>query len=149
MLSGEAGPSIEDKIEVLHTIDNRVASPLFPNTLHDVITAENQYNGYNPNNLVTDENLKLIDWYYSQKNKTTIKQPIPNCNRYYFVTGIKNICNKFEISSEGSQGRWVSFANKNYDEPGHYCPTAMLQAEQYRYYCMTKQGQIVEFVYNR
>ena len=136
LLYGEAGPSFADMAEIMHTISNRMASPLFKGTLHDIITAKNQYVGFNANHPVDPKIREFVDWYLAEWEANGC-QAIPDCNRYYFVTGIAGVCNKFEISAEGSQGSWVPAAHKNYDKPGHYCHTAMEQAKQFnRWYEM-------------
>lgn len=129
LLYGEAGPSFADMSEIMHVIFNRVDSPLFHGSLHDVITAANQFTGYKPNQVVDPDIRKYVDWYIDVECNG--RPGAEACNRYYFVTGIKGKCNKFEISPTGSQGKWVAASHKHYDEPGHYCQHAVDQANRY------------------
>lgn len=120
LLYGEAGPDIHDKIEVLHTVFNRYASPLFKGTINDIITAENQYIGYKPTHPVTAENRAIVDSVVNDWEEHGC-QKIDGCNHYYFITGKKGHYNLFEESPEGSDGRWVNPNKKVYSEPEHSC----------------------------
>lgn len=139
LLYGEAGPSFADMTEILHVIFNRLNSPLFHGNLHDIITAKNQFVGYKPNQVVDPEIRKFVDWYLDVEIKGRPKSE--ECNRYYFVTGIKGKCNKFENSPVGSHGEWVPAAHKHYDEPGHYCQHAVAQANRYKHWAEAQRTQ--------
>ncbi len=120
LLYGEAGPDIHDKLEVLHTVFNRYASPLFKGTINDIITAKNQYIGYKPTHPVTPENRAIVDSAVDDWEKHGC-QKVDGCNHYYFITGKQGHYNLFEESPEGSNGRWVNKDNKVYSQPEHSC----------------------------
>lgn len=130
MLYGEAGRGA-DAFEVLHTVLNRVSSPLFKGTLNDILTAKNQYVGYRPENPVDPRLREIVDFVVDEWEANGC-QKIDGCNHYYFVTGIPNVCNKFEIS-EDPQGRWVPNDQKKYTTMQHYCHTATDQAARFNH----------------
>ena len=132
MLYGEAGRGA-DPFEVLHTVLNRKASPLFKGSIADIVTAPNQYVGYRASNPVTANYLRIVnmvvdEWIANGGEK------IDGCNRYYFVTGKAGDCNMFE-ESEDLNGRWVPHAEKKYAALHDYCPLATNQS--IRYYATT------------
>ena len=139
MLYGEAGRGV-DAIEVLHTVLNRKASPLFKGTMHDIITAKNQYIGFKTTHPVDRKLRAMVDYVVDEWEANGCK-PIDDCDRYYFVTGKPGINNKFEVSAKNSQGRWVSYAKKNYDKPGHYCDKAY---EQYAKFNQTYNYRLAQ-----
>ncbi len=128
LVYGEAGRSLADATEVIHTVLNRTASPLFDSTLHDVITAKNQYIGYSPKHPVDPKLRELVDFVVDEWESNQY-HAIDDCDRYYFRTGIPCVSNQFEITPKGTQGRWTN--NKHYDEIGHYCQHAVNQAERF------------------
>ncbi len=130
LLYGEAGRDTVDAVEVLHTVLNRYASPLFKGTMNDIITAKNQYVGFSANHPVDSKLRELVDFVIDEWEAKGCQQ-VENCDHYYFVTGKPGICNKFEISAKGSQGLWVDTAKKQYAELQHYCPTAIDQATRF------------------
>ncbi len=127
LVYGEAGPSIIDWIEVIHTVLNRYASPLFKGSINDIITAKNQYIGFNTNNPVIAKIREVVDFVVNDWEAHD-RQEIDDCNHFYFVTDIRGVCNKYKISPKGSHGSWT--ATK--DEYEHYCPTAERQAAGYQ-----------------
>lgn len=133
LLYGEAGHNLADAVEVLHTVLNRYASPLFKGNMHEIITAKNQYVGYNRNHPV-DKKLRALVDYVIDEWEAHGCQAIDHCDHYYFRTGDAGICNQFEIAPAGSQGRWVKPAQKQFEEKGHYCPNANNQAVRFETY---------------
>lgn len=131
LIYGEAGRDIHDWIEVLHTVLNRYASPLFENNIHDIVTAKNQYVGYSAKHPVLPEFRDVVDFVINDW-ETNGCQTIDDCNHYYFITGRKGYWNSFEISPKNSKGEWVDFSKKRYEAPEHYCPTAQSQATRYQ-----------------
>lgn len=129
MLYGEAGRGA-DPFEILHTVLNRVSSPLFKGSITDIVTQKNQYLGYNPKNPLTKDYLTMVDMVIDEWEANGC-QKIEGCNHYYFVTGTPGICNKFEISPANSQGRWVPTSAKKYAKKQHYCDVATKQAKNY------------------
>lgn len=128
MLYGEAGLGT-DPFEVLHTVLNRKASPLFKGSIADIVTAPNQYLGYKETNPVTPAFRRIVDIVVDDWEANGEKA-VDGCHHYYFVTGIAGNCNKFEISHD-HQGKWVSGKNKQYAKLKHYCPVAEQQAARY------------------
>ena len=125
MLYGEAGRGA-DPFEVLHTVLNRMASPLFKGSITNIVTEKNQYVGYRPSNPVKANYLRIVNMVVDEWEANGC-QKIEGCNHYYFVTGIPGVCNKFEISAD-PDGRWVPHAEKQYAEMKHYCNVATNQA---------------------
>lgn len=130
LLYGEAGRNLADAVEVLHTVLNRYASPLFKGNMHEIITAKNQYVGYSTQHPV-DRKLRALVDYVIDEWEAHGCQAIDHCDHYYFRTGDAGICNQFEIAPAGSQGRWVKPAQKQFEEKGHYCPNANDQAVRF------------------
>lgn len=128
MLYGEAGRGV-DPFEVLHTVLNRMSSPLFKGSITEIVTAKNQYVGYRAENPVTPAYRRMVDIVVEDWEANGC-QHIDGCNHYYFVTGIPSVCNKFEISAD-PQGAWVPSAKKQYEKLLHYCDVAQKQAERY------------------
>lgn len=128
MLYGEAGRGA-DPFEILHTVLNRVASPLFPNDITTIVTTKGQYVGYRPQNPVTKAYRRIVDIVIEDWEANNY-QKIDGCNHYYFVTGIRSICNKFEISPD-NQGAWIASPEKKYAKMRHYCDIANEQAKRY------------------
>ena len=126
LLYGEAGCGT-DPVEVIHTVLNRMSSPLFKGDMASIITQKNQYIGYNPNHPIVPSYMRLIN-FVVQEWEDNGCQPIKGCDRYYFVTGKQGYNNKFEISHD-HQGRWVPNKQKDYAE--HYCATAYRQSEAF------------------
>lgn len=127
LVYGEAGPDIIDWIEVIHTVLNRYASPLFKGSINDIITAENQYIGFSADHPVITEIREVVDFVVNDWEAHDC-QEIDDCNHFYFVTDIRGVCNKYKISPKGSHGSWASTK----DEYEHYCPTAQSQATRYK-----------------
>ena len=128
MLYGEAGLGT-DPFEVLHTVLNRKASPLFKGSIADIITQPGQYIGYKDTNPITPAFRRMVDIVvddWEANGKTEVK----GCDHYYFVTGIAGNCNKFE-KARGNHGQWVAPRNKQYEKLRHYCPVAEQQATRY------------------
>lgn len=128
MLYGEAGHGA-DAFEILHTVLNRASSPLFPNSITAIVTTKGQYVGYRPQNPVTKKYRRIVDIVIEDWESNNCKK-IEGCNHYYFVTGIRSICNKFEISPD-EQGTWVPTPNKKYAKLRHYCDIATEQSKRY------------------
>ncbi len=128
LVYGEAGPDIIDWIEVIHTVLNRYASPLFKGTINDIITAENQYLGFNAKHPVIPEIREVVDFIVNDWEAHGC-QEIDDCNHYYFVTDIPGTCNKYKISPKGSHGSWLASLGESYE---HYCPTAKRQAKSFK-----------------
>lgn len=128
MLYGEAGRGA-DPFEVLHTVLNRAASPLFKGSIKDIVTAPNQYVGYNPKNPVKAHYLRIVNMGVDEWEANGC-QKIDGCDHFYFVTGKPGKCNKFEISKD-PDGRWVPHEEKEYAEMEHYCDVATSQAIRY------------------
>ncbi|MCM1404564.1 MAG: hypothetical protein NC133_03665 [Prevotella sp.] len=128
LLYGEAGHGT-DPIEVIHTVLNRMSSPLFKGDMQSIITAKNQYVGYDEKHPIVLGYLKMIDMVIKEWEDNGC-QPIDDCDRYYFVTGVKGYCNKFEISPD-HQGAWVKHSQKKYAPLNHYCATAKRQAKAF------------------
>lgn len=139
MLYGEAGRGA-DPFEVLHTVLNRAASPLFKGSLTDIVTQKNQYVGYNAKNPLTKDYLDMVDLVIDEWEANDCKK-IDGCNHYYFVTGIPGVCNKFEVSPD-QHGKWVPTASKKYATMQHYCDTATAQAK--RFFAERNQQQASE-----
>lgn len=61
--------SVYEKAKVVATVINRVNDPNFPNTIYDVITQPNQFEGYIPNYSytyqVTDSVIEAVDYYFA------------------------------------------------------------------------------------
>lgn len=128
LLYGEAGNGT-DPVEVIHTVLNRMSSPLFRGDMKSIITGKNQYVGYDAKHPVALDYLKLIDKVVKEWEDNGC-QPIQGCDRYYFVTGNQGHCNKFEISKD-HQGGWVKHSQKEYAPLRHYCKHANRQARQF------------------
>ena len=128
MLYGEAGLGT-DPFEVLHTVLNRMASPLFKGGVEEIIKQPGQYLGYSDENPVTPAYRRMVDLVVDEWEANG-KQAVTGCNHYYFVTGVANVCNKFEISRD-NQGKWVAPRHKQYEKLRHYCPVAQQQAANY------------------
>ena len=128
MLYGEAGLDT-DPFEVLHTVLNRKASPLFKGSIADIITQPGQYIGYQDSNPITPAYRRMVDLVVDEW-ETSGKTEVKGCDHYYFVTGIAGVCNKFE-KAHGNHGKWVAPRNKQYEKLKHYCPVAQQQAARY------------------
>jgi len=129
MLYGEAGRGA-DPFEILHTVLNRASSPLFKGSITDIVLQKNQYVGYSPDLPLTNDYLTMVDMAIADWEANNC-QKIDGCNHYYFVTGIPGVCNKFEISPENNNGRWVPKSLKKYAKLQEYCPVATEQAERF------------------
>lgn len=127
MVYGEAGRGA-DPFEVIHTVLNRMSSPLFKGTAADVITQKNQYLGYKPTNPVTSDYRRMVDIAVDEWEANGCK--VDDCDHFYFVTDIPGVCNKFEVSHD-HQGRWVKTSQKEYSPRQHYCHTALDQAARF------------------
>ena len=128
MVYGEAGRGA-DPFEVIHTVLNRMSSPLFKSTAADIITQKDQYIGYKATNPITHEYRRMVDIAVDDWEANGC-QKVSGCDHFYFVTGIPNVCNKFEISHD-HQGHWVSNDQKDYAPMQHYCAVATDQAARY------------------
>ncbi len=128
MLYGEAGLGT-DPFEVLHTVLNRKASPLFKGSIADIVTAPNQYLGYKETNPVTPAFRRMVDMVVDEWEANGEKT-VDGCHHFYFVTGRAGKDNKFE-DSPTLDGRWVPYKDKKYAKLGHYCPVAEQQAARY------------------
>lgn len=61
-VEGEAGGcSLRQKSGVVWTILNRVDSPKWPDTIVEVVTQKNQFQGYRPTNEPTEETVKIVE----------------------------------------------------------------------------------------
>ncbi len=123
LLYGESGYELLDNIEVLHTALNRYASPYFKGTLHDILTAKNQFLGFKSEHPVLPEFRTVVDVVVDDFEANGCKE-IEDCNRFYFVAdGHGN--NKYEIAG----AKWVEPAKKVYVKATDACPTALRQAQ--------------------
>lgn len=101
---GEArGCSTTEQAAVIWCILNRVDDESFPNDIIEVITAKNQFHGYQPNFPVTDELYELaIDilgrWELEKAGHENVGRVLPN-NYYWFHGDGKH--NHFRIEYKG------------------------------------------------
>lgn len=83
---------------------NRVDDPLFPNTIHEVVTARNQFQGYKASNPVDEHLLWLVrdvfERWVSEKNGVTDSgRVLPADYRYFYGDGRHN---HFTITFNGT-----------------------------------------------
>ena len=90
MLWGEArGCSVDNQMQCVWCVLNRVDDPRFPSTITEVVSQPNQFHGYSPNFPVTDElyavALDVLTRWSLEKQGVTVERELPP--EYVFFTG--------------------------------------------------------------
>ena len=90
MLWGEArGCSVDNQMQCVWCVLNRVDDPRFPSTITEVVSQPNQFHGYSPNFPVTDElyavALDVLTRWSMEKQGVAVERELPP--EYVFFTG--------------------------------------------------------------
>lgn len=94
-LEGEAGNCSKlQKSGVMWNILNRVDDSRFPNTIVEVVTARNQYQGYHPTNIPSEESLEIAEdvlarWWLEKTYGYSYGRTLPKEYVYFHGDHIK------------------------------------------------------------
>ena len=95
MLWGEArGCSVDNQMQCVWCVLNRVDDPRFPSTITEVVSQPNQFHGYSPNFPVTDElyavALDVLTRWSMEKQGVTVERELPNTYLWFTGDGVQN-----------------------------------------------------------